>query len=235
MRTLLMLAFWTVMVPIAAAVTLPYAWLTGNTDFLYQFSMWIVRTGLKLSGVRLEIVGRDRLDPHQTYIFMSNHVSDLDPPVLIPAVPRRTSVLVKKELFRIPILGYAMRVAKLVAVDRSNRDAAVASVRDAAAVIRSGLNMTIFAEGTRSTDGRLLPFKKGPFYLAMESGCPVVPVTILGTYEILPKGKFLAQHQAATAKLVFHAPLWPRNFADREALVAAVRESIASSLPAERR
>jgi 1-acyl-sn-glycerol-3-phosphate acyltransferase len=235
MRTLLMLVFWIVLIPLAAAVTLPYAWATGSTRFLYRFSMWIARTGVRLAGVRVEVAGRERLDPHQTYIFMANHVSNLDPPVLMPEIPNRTSVLVKMELFRIPIFGYAMRLAHLVPVDRANRDAAVASVRNAAEVVRAGFSMMVFPEGTRSRDGRLLPLKKGPFYLATESGCPIVPVTILGTYEILPKGKFLVRGELATARLIFHQPIWPQDYPDRDALMDAVSERITSALPPERR
>ena len=100
MRTLLLLAFWTVATPLAAIVVIPHALLTGNSDFLYNVSMKIVRAGMWLTGVRLVITGRDRLDARQTYIFMSNHVSNIDPPLLVPNLPKRTSVLVKKELFR---------------------------------------------------------------------------------------------------------------------------------------
>ncbi len=221
------------MTPLVGLVTLPYAVATGDSSFLYRMGMWVVRVGIRLSGVRVELIGREKLNPKQTYIYMSNHVSNLDPPLLIPLLPNRTSVLVKKELFRIPILGFAMRVAHLVPVDRANRDAAIASMRTAADVIRSGLSMTIFPEGTRSPDGRLLPLKKGPFYLAMDSGCPVVPITLVGTHEILPKGKVLISAGAARAKIIFHAPIAPAGFSDRDELIAAVRDAMASGLPAE--
>ena len=233
MRTFLTLAWWTVMTPICALLTLPYALLTGNSNFLYVMGMWVVRVGVRLSGVRVELVGREKLNPKQTYIYMSNHVSNLDPPLLIPLLPNRTSVLVKQELFRIPILGFAMRVAQLVPVDRDNREAAIASMRTAADVIRTGLSMTIFPEGTRSPDGRLLPLKKGPFYLATDSGCPIVPITLVGTHEILPKGKMLISANASVAKIIFHQPIMPGDFSDREALIAAVRDAIASGLPVE--
>lgn len=232
-RTLLMVGFWLLLVPFAAIIGFPWTLLTGKVDFLYWMGTHIAFAGVRVAGVRVKTVGRESLDPAATYIFMSNHVSNLDPPILVPLIPRRTSVLVKKELFRVPILGYAMRLASLVPVDRSNREAAIASLRAASEVLARGIPMTIFVEGTRSFDGRLLPFKKGPFYLAMESGAPVVPVTIVGTHHVLPKRR--SSIRAGEVRVVFHPPLDPRQFSDRDALLAAVRDSIASALPAEYR
>ncbi len=232
-RTLLMLAFWLLLVPFAALIGFPWTFLSGKVDVLYWLGTRVAFAGVRVAGVKVKVVGLGSLDPAATYIFMSNHVSNLDPPILVPVIPRRTSVLVKKELFRVPILSRAMRLASLVPVERSNRDAAIASLRAASAVLARGIPMTIFVEGTRSLDGRLLPFKKGPFYLAMESGAPVVPVTIVGTHHILPKRRFSIR--AGTATVVFHPPLNPQQFSDRDALLAAVRDSIESALPDEYR
>jgi 1-acyl-sn-glycerol-3-phosphate acyltransferase len=229
LRTLLMIAFWLVTTPPAALVLIPWALLTGNAGPLYSTALWIVRTGLRIVGLRVITEGLEKLDQQRTWIFMSNHISNLDPPVLIPVIPRRTSVLTKRELFRVPILGQAMRVARLVPVDRANRERAVGSLDEAAVVLRDGLNMTVFVEGTRSADGRLLPFKKGPFYLAEQTGVPIVPVTILGTFEAQPKGQFAVR--PGEVRVVFHPPLEARDFPDRESLMAAVRERIASVLP----
>jgi 1-acyl-sn-glycerol-3-phosphate acyltransferase len=232
-RTVIVLAFLAVMFPVDALIGFPVTFITGRVDFLYRMAMWTARTAGRLAGVRIERVGLERLDLSRNYIFMANHVSNADPPLLIPALPRRSSVLVKKELFRVPLLGRAMRMARLVAIDRVNKEAAIASVRNASDVIQSGIDMTVFPEGTRSRDGRLLPFKKGPFYMAIETGVPIVPVTILGTFEILPKGR--SAIHPGTATFIFHPALEPGSFASREALMAAVREQIASALPEERR
>jgi 1-acyl-sn-glycerol-3-phosphate acyltransferase len=229
-RTLLAVIFLVVYIPAAALVGFPWTLITGNSELLYKLGMLGARTAVGLAGIKIEIEGRERLDPAKTYVFMANHVSNVDPPIVIPSLPARTSVLVKKELFRIPVLGRAMKLGSLVPVDRSNREAAIASMHEAAEVVRSGINMTIFPEGTRSSDGRLLPFKKGPFYLAIDSGASIVPVTILGTREIMPKGGMLIH--PGTARLIFHPPVRPADFSDRDELMAAVRDRIASALPA---
>ena len=233
MRTLLTLAWWIMMVPLDALWGFPYSLITGNVDPLYYSATWIARMGVRIAGVRTRIVGQEKLAPGRQYIFMSNHVSNLDPPVLIPLLPRRVTIMVKKELFRLPILGRAMLMADCVPIDRQNREAAIASVREAEAVVRKGHDMMVYPEGTRSRDGRLLPFKKGPFYMAMETGVPIVPITLLGTETLMPKGKFFVTPGEAT--IIYHEPVDPKQFSDRDELVNAVRDAIASALPPARR
>jgi 1-acyl-sn-glycerol-3-phosphate acyltransferase len=232
-RTVFMLAFWGLSTLVVGPPGLLFALITSNVNPLYWAATRLALLGVRLAGVKIEVRGRDYLQPGRNYIFMSNHVSNLDPPVLIPVIPGRCSVLVKKELFRIPILGIGMKVADLVPVDRGDREAAIESVNAAISVLRRGLGMVVFPEGTRSDDGRLLPFKKGPFHLAMESGVPVVPVTLLGTLESWPKTRFALR--AGKATVIFHPPVDPLSHTDRDSLMLAVREAIASALPAERR
>jgi 1-acyl-sn-glycerol-3-phosphate acyltransferase len=164
---------------------------------------------------------------------MCNHVSNIDPPLMIPLLGRRTSVLVKKELFRIPLLGKAMRMGSLIPVDRGNRDAGIAAVEAAREVVRQGLSMTIYVEGHRSFDGKLMPFKKGPFYLAQECQVPVVPVTISGTHYIMPKRRFAMK--PGTVDIIFHDPIEPKDFGSRDCLMERVRVAINGGLPAEYR
>ena len=232
-RTIAMLAFWGLAAPFAALIGFPWTFITGDIRLLYRMFMIGAWYGVRLIGVRVQTVGLDRLDPARNYIFMSNHVSNLDPPITIPLIPRRTSVMVKKELFAFPILGRAMRMGSLVPVDRGNRDAGIEAVRVSKQVVQQGLNMTIYVEGHRSFDGKLLPFKKGPFYLAMECGVPVVPVTITGTHEVMPKGRFAIKPGLAT--VIFHPPIEPEDFASRECLMEKVRDVIENGLPEEYR
>jgi 1-acyl-sn-glycerol-3-phosphate acyltransferase len=232
-RTILMLAFWGLAAPVAGLIGFPWTLITGDIRLLYGMFMWGAWNGVRLAGVRVETVGLDKLDSSRTYIFMSNHASNLDPPILIPLIPKRTSVMVKKELFSYPILGRAMRLGSLVPVDRGNRDAGIDAVRAAREVVDQGLNMTIYVEGKRSFDGKLLPFKKGPFYLAMECGALVVPVTIAGTHYAMPKTRFAIK--PGTVTVIFHPPIEPRDFGSRDCLMEKVREAIDSGLPEEYR
>ena len=232
-RTILMLVWWAFWTLLNALWGIPWTLLSSNADALFRVAVWGALVGAKIGGARIEVRGRENIQPGQNYIFMSNHVSNLDPPIVIPLIPGRTSVLVKSELFRIPLLGTAMKLASLVPVDRSNRDAAIASIREATTVLKAGLHMTVFPEGTRSSDGRMRAMKKGPFYLAEESGVPVIPVTIRGSFELWPKHRFVMH--SGPVVLTYHPPISYAQAGSREALMSAVKNSIESALPEEQR
>jgi 1-acyl-sn-glycerol-3-phosphate acyltransferase len=234
-RTVLMLLFWAAALPFAALFGIPWTYLTKDISFLYNTCMWVAWTGVRIVGVRVRTIGLEKIDPTRTYIFMSNHISNLDPPITLPLIPRRTSVMVKKELFKVPILGSIMTIGSLVPVDRGNRDAGITAVRDAVKALEQGLNMTIYVEGKRSFDGKLLPFKKGPFYLASECNVPVVPITISGTEAVMPKGRFAIRPGKITVTVEFHDPIEPSDFGERDCLMAKVRAAINRGLPAELR
>jgi 1-acyl-sn-glycerol-3-phosphate acyltransferase len=221
---------WIVLGGPGAILLIPWALATGNATLLYRFSMWVVPIGLRLAGIRVEARWDSAPDPARHYIFLCNHVSNLDPPVVFPLLPVRTSAFLKRSLMKIPVLGYGMRLANFIPVDRDGRqESAVESVQAAAKVLASGVHMLSFVEGTRSRDGRLQTFKKGPFYLAMETGATVIPVSIHGTEGMMKKGS--VKILPGTAHVRFHAPLEPRDYASRDELMEAVRASIASGLP----
>ena len=221
---------WIVLGVPVALIVIPWTILTRDTSRMYSWAMAVVRSGLRLSGIRVEAEWRAQVDPAQTYIFLSNHVSNLDPPVLFPLLPGHPVAFLKRSLMKIPVLGYGMKLAGFIPVDRDGRvESAVESVDAAARVLASGVHVLSFVEGTRSRTGRLQPFKKGPFFLAMSSGVPVIPVSIYGTEAMMRKGSL--KIYPGTAHVVFHPTLQPRDFASRENLMAAVRECIASGLP----
>ena len=214
----------------SALLFIPWCWLTGNVLPLYKATRFMLASSCWLAGVRIHAEGLDRIPRDRACIFMANHVSNLDPPVLIALIPGRTSAFMKRSLMKLPILGTGFRQGEFIAVDRTgSRADAQRSVEEASRVLAKGTHITTFVEGTRSPDGRLLPFKKGPFFLAMESGAHCVPVSIHGTEKLLPKGS-LRMHPGP-AYVVFHPPLDPESFASREELMSAVRTAIASALP----
>ena len=218
--------------PIAGIVGIPYSFLRGNIHLLYRVGMGIANLGLRAAGIKIEVHGALNIPKDVACIFMANHISNLDPPVLLPLIPGQTSVLLKSSLMRIPILGTAMRMGKFVPVERnSSREAARRSVNAAAEAIRSGLHLVVFPEGTRSKDGRLAQFKKGPFFLAEQTGAPIVPVAISGTQAMLRKGS--AAIRSGTASLTYLPMIDPAHFTSREELMRAVRCAIAEALPIE--
>jgi 1-acyl-sn-glycerol-3-phosphate acyltransferase len=210
---------------------IPYSLAVGNTGLLYRMVVGrILPWGVRAAGIRVSVTGRERVPAGVACIILPNHVSNLDPPVVFPAVPGMAAAMLKKELMRIPLLGTGMRLGGFVPVERSSRrEDAQASVEKAAETLQRGLHMLIFAEGTRSKDGRLQPFKRGPFYLAVETGAPIVPVILTGTEKMMRKGSVAIT--PGTAHVEFLDPVWPKDFATREELMEAVRERMVAALP----
>jgi 1-acyl-sn-glycerol-3-phosphate acyltransferase len=214
----------------AAVIFIPLAVITGNAGPLYRATCFIVSTGFRAAGIRIKVAGREQVPAGQACIFMANHVSNLDPPGLIPRIPGRTAGFAKRAVFKLPVFGYCLKLGDFIPVDRTGTaTSAQQSVAAAQRILEKGLHITTFVEGTRSKDGRLLPFKKGPFYLAMSTGAPCIPVSIYGTETLMAKGSF--RIKPGEVHIIFHPPIYPTNFATREELLIAVRDAIASGLP----
>ena len=226
---LLLITFVILGIP-TAIIFIPWSIITGNVLPLYNATQMIVRIGYRLARIHIEVKGRENVPANTACIFMANHVSNLDPPALIPNITGRTSAFLKRSLMHVPVLGWGFRQGEFIPVDRDGRkESAQESVAAARQVLAKGVHITTFVEGTRSKDGRMLPFKKGPFYLAQETGAPCIPVSIWGTETMMSKGSM--RIRSGTAHVTFHPPIFPANYASREDLMAAVRTAIASGLP----
>ena len=209
----------------AALIGIPYSALRRDFRLMYGWGMGVMRLGIRAGGVRVRVEGMQHVPPGEACIFLSNHVSNMDPPVLLPVIPEMTVVFLKKSLMNIPLLGTAMRMAKFVPVARvGSKEEAEKSVAVAADALRSGLNITVFPEGTRSPDGNLLPFKKGAFFLAAATLAPMVPVVLRGTRQMMPRGSLKLLPGEAVVR--FLPAIRPADFASKEALMDAVRAAI---------
>ncbi|MGB8029109.1 MAG: lysophospholipid acyltransferase family protein [Terracidiphilus sp.] len=227
-----LLVFATIVILALPSVVIffPFTLLTGNVGPLYAVGSWIARAAIRVAGIHLSIEGREHIPVGRACIFMANHISYLDAPALMSSLPGRTVVFLKSSLMKIPILGYAFKLAHFIPVDRTGDVAeAQLAVAEAQSVLASGMHITTFVEGMRSPDGRMLPFKKGPFYLAKDSGALCIPISIFGSEKILPVDS--KRIFPGTVHIIFHPPIDPANYATRDELSQAVRAAIASGLP----
>ncbi len=207
------------------------AWLTRKHDLVYPWAFFGARNWLRLSGVTVNVIGQERLDPNQTYVFVSNHRSYLDTATLFLHTGRRIGLLAKKELLKVPILGVGMGFVNVMAIDRSNRERALQTTEAATARIRSGRSFGVFAEGTRAKPGELLPFKKGAFYMAAQAGVPVVPVAIKNSDVLMGKGT--GEARSGTIEMIILPPVSTDDCStdqDIKSLVERVRSQIAKEL-----
>ena len=161
---------------------------------------------LRTTGVRVTVEGLDRVRPGTTYVFVANHQSHYDTPVVFSSLPFQLRIIAKQSLERFPVLGWHLMRGGHLLVDRRRPDPAAILARWRA-LVSNGLSLIIYAEGTRSPDGRVARFKAGSFLLAIEAGLPVVPLAILGTRGVMPKGRL--RTEPADVTLVVHDPIPP--------------------------
>ena len=198
-----------------------------------RLARWARRV-VENAGIDLHVLGREHLEPGETYLVMSNHQSLYDIPVLFRTIGASIRMIAKRELFHVPVFGGALEAAGFIAIDRRDRNAAIRSLDKARALLAGGTHVWIAPEGTRSLTGKLLPFKKGAFYLAFEAGLPILPVTLSGTRDALP-AKGVRSARGAHVRATIHARLDPRPFAargkpGRQALMDEVRRVVESAL-----
>jgi len=188
--------------------------MNRDAESVQGLAAWWASTICRVSGVQVTVTGTGPLDPQKPYIFAANHQSQFDIFVLQGFLGVNFRWLAKKELFDVPIWGPAMRKAGYIPVDRSHGRQAIKSLDEAACKIAAGTSVIIFPEGTRSRDGKLQDFKAGAMVLAIKSGVPLVPVAILGTYEILPKGKLLMKSGRVMVRV--GQPIETKNYSSRD-------------------
>jgi 1-acyl-sn-glycerol-3-phosphate acyltransferase len=207
-----------------------YTVVTRSANLLY----WVGVKGLvfitRVAGMRVDVEGRENI-PRGVCLFAANHTSNADAPAIIGAIPRRLAVFARKSLFDIPIVGLAFRLAKFVPVDRGNRDAALASVKQAVDHIKTGSSFLVYPEGTRSPDGRLHRFKKGSFVMAIEAGVPIVPVACAGAHRIMKKNSLVIRPGKVTVR--FGKPIDVSGYTvdQRTALAKRLHDVVAAQLP----
>lgn len=211
----------------AAAIAILLGLIGAHGKLSYGFSRFWTGLILTMGGVRLKVAGREHIDPSCEYVFMVNHQSNIDIPVLVQSLAQfQLRWLAKKELFRIPFFGWAMWASRHITVDRADPLDAVKSLQRARERIAAGISVVVFPEGTRSRDGELLRFKKGGFLLAVQAKTPVVPVTINGSRQLLPAGAW--RLRPGTVEVIIGRPMAIDGYraGHLRKLVAEVRQEI---------
>jgi 1-acyl-sn-glycerol-3-phosphate acyltransferase len=218
---------------LVGAPFLLYSVIIGSTDALYKIGLAGGRMVLWLAGVKLDVRRREKIPRGQAVVFMADHQSNADAPAVFVELPP-VLALAKKGFFRIPILGQAARLRGFIPVERKHiRHEAVKRVEAAIRALRAGKSFLVFPEGTRSPDGRLQPFKKGVFVMAIKAGVPIVPISVSGSSRIMQKGSPVIR--PGVVRITFHDPVPTagRALGDIGKVMHQVREAIRSSLAPE--
>ncbi|MBP1596534.1 MAG: 1-acyl-sn-glycerol-3-phosphate acyltransferase [Acidobacteria bacterium] len=229
-RATLVYLFIGLYVLVAAPVGMLWALLSRDSRLLFRLARVCILSAGWIGGIRVEVKGKENVGGGQPYLFLSNHRGNLDGPILVHATRRDCRAIIKKEIMRIPILGWVLRIVDFVPVDRKDPIHARASIDRAAQLLKAGFSFFAFPEGTRSRDGSLGPFKKGVFVMAIQSGIPVLPVSIRNTAAIQPPGSYGIR--PGRVEVIFHEPIRTNELRleDRDRLLQLTREAIARGL-----
>jgi 1-acyl-sn-glycerol-3-phosphate acyltransferase len=209
-----------------------FGFITSDENMAHRVGNIWARMLLAVANTRVEIIGAENVLIGKPQIFMANHQSDFDVLIVLAHLPGQFRWIVKKELFQIPIFGRAMQSAGYIEIDREDREKAIMSIDRAAMKIREGKSVMSFPEGTRSKDGKIKPFKHGMFYLAIKSGVPIVPISIIGAGEIMPKRSLHIKPGRIT--LVIDKPIDVSGYSieNRQELIDKVQNVIAGNYEA---
>lgn len=212
-------------------ITFPF---DRNGNIIHHYARWWAKVQLLASGVRVKVKGLEHLDRERPYIYMPNHQGSYDIFALLSCLPVQFRWIAKKELFAIPILGWAMGAANYISIDRSGRRKALESIERAASKIKAGVSVVIFPEGTRSRDGSIQPFKRGGFTLALKSGVPIIPITINGSRDVMPRDSMRVRPGEIRVSIDRAIQTTPFSLRERNVLMEKVRETIERNLRADR-
>ena len=208
--------------PIGMALALAFRW----KSLLYVLGHWGVGIGTTLAGIRTRVAGREYIDPSRAVVFCCNHQSNIDPPILFQTLHPRLHILFKRELTRLPLLGRAFQIGGFVPIDRHNREQSMAAIEQAAESLRRCNSFLTFPEGTRSRTGALLPFKRGPFVMALKAQVPVVPVAITGATASMRKGSPIVRPTNVSVRIGEPVETRGMDVEDRETLADEVRARV---------
>ncbi len=211
-----------------------HAIFTGRSEFMYRNGLGGVVRLTRMVGMRVRVEGKENI-PEGACLFTANHTSTVDAPAIVGAIPRQIAVIAKKSFFAIPLVGRAFLIAKFIAVNRRDHESALASVEAAVREMKEGTSFLIYPEGTRSDDGRVLPFKKGAFVLAIKAGVPIVPVACSGAHRIWPINEWRIHPGEVFVRFCPPVDASAYTFEQRDALAQRVHDIIVEALPPDQR
>jgi len=234
LRTLFIAIFLSLYILVVGTPLLVYTWLTRNPDAIYWAGVKGVMFFVRAVGVRVRVLGLERIPPG-VCLFVANHTSSADAPAVVGAIPRRIAVILKESLFKWPIVGQVFLSAHFIPVNRTAHDSAVAAVEKATEALRAGQSFLIYPEGTRSPDGRLQRFKKGAVVMAINAGVPIAPMVCSGAHRIMEK-RSLVIHPGEIV-VEFLEPIESSGYSleERDVLNEKIWEAMAARLPPDQR